>query len=336
LGDPRVVLCAAARHKAKELRARVLLGDDPQGDRVAARKAVVFGKHVEGYLASIAGKVRDTTLVVRRRYLTLHAKALHPIAPGAITRGDLVGLLTTIGRERGEVAANRCGTVLTGVFGWLMMSGVIDANPMIGIKRYAERSRERVLGDDELARVWAATSGTGSFDRCVRVLMLTACRRDEVGGMCWSEIEGDVFTLSPDRSKNRRPHEIWLHPLVIAQLPSRTSGRDRIFGLSDAGYVGWARAKERLDRRLDGMPDWTLHDLRRTCATWLSEHDVEPHVVDAVLNHVSGSAKKGVAGVYNRAAYRIQKRAALALWAEHIAALTGQSMANVVPLVQLA
>jgi integrase len=74
---------------------------------------------------------------------------------------------------------------------------------------------------------------------------------------------------------------------------------------------------------------WTLHDLRRTVATWLSENGEMPHVVEALLNHVSGAAKRGVAGTYNRALYRDQKRAALARWAQHIAMLTGHETANV-------
>ena len=70
------------------------------------------------------------------------------------------------------------------------------------------------------------------------------------------------------------------------------------------------------------LEPWRLHDLRRTAATRMGDLGVQPHVVEAVLNHVSGS-KAGVAGVYNRAAYRDEKRAALALWADRVTELTG-------------
>ena len=58
---------------------------------------------------------------------------------------------------------------------------------------------------------------------------------------------------------------------------------------------------------------------------------VQPHVVEAILNHVSGH-KAGVAGVYNRASYAAEKSAALTLWAEHIDALIGDGASNVVSL----
>jgi integrase len=58
------------------------------------------------------------------------------------------------------------------------------------------------------------------------------------------------------------------------------------------------------------MADWRLHDLRRTVATRLSDLGVQPHIVEAVLNHISGH-KAGVAGIYNRAVYAPEKRAAL-------------------------
>jgi integrase len=333
LGDPSVVTCAAARQKARELRAKASLGEDPQGDRLAARKAITFGERVEDYLAETAHRLRPATRAMRSRYLTLHAKPLHRLVVGTITRGDLLGLLTSIAKERGEVAANRCGSALVGYFAWLMLSGVIDANPMIGIKAFNETSRDRVLTDNELAAIWHATDNGTSFDRIVRLLMLTACRRAEVGSMRWSEITGDMFTLPAARSKNNVTHEVPLHPLAIAQLPPRSGNRDVVFGRggNDTGYASTGRSKERLDRRVaDSLTAaWTLHDLRRTCATWLSEHDTDPHVVEAVLGHVGGTAKKGVAGIYNRAAYRVQKREALARWAEHVAEITGQSIANV-------
>jgi integrase len=161
--------------------------------------------------------------------------------------------------------------------------------------------------------------------------MLTACRRDEVGRMHWSEIDGDRFTLPASRSKNHVLHEVPLHPLAVAQLPPRSGERDAVFGRGEAGYSGWSRSKARLDARL-GLPQWGLHDLRRTCATWLSENGTEPQHVDAVLNHIGGVAKSGISGIYNRATYSLPKRQALAKWANHIAGITRQTTTNIAAL----
>jgi hypothetical protein len=93
--------------------------------------------------------------------------------------------------------------------------------------------------------------------------------------------------------------------------------------------------KRRLDDRLAAaapkIEPWVVHDLRRSAATGMADLGVQPHVVEAVLNHVSGH-KAGVAGVYNRASYEKEKRAALCMWAEHVIAAVEDRAANVVPL----
>ena len=72
---------------------------------------------------------------------------------------------------------------------------------------------------------------------------------------------------------------------------------------------GWSRSKEALDKSAKLAEPWTLHDLRRTAATRIADLGVGPHVIEAVLNHVSGH-KAGVAGIYNRSTYAEEKRAA--------------------------
>jgi integrase len=100
-------------------------------------------------------------------------------------------------------------------------------------------------------------------------------------------------------------------------------------------FQGYNIAKHELDARVAerGKPvtHWTLHDLRRTCATRMAELGVQPHIIGAVLNHVSGH-KGGVAGIYNRATYDKEKREALNLWAEHVTALVEGRAAKVLPL----
>src|SRR5215472_1028981 len=75
----------------------------------------------------------------------------------------------------------------------------------------------------------------------------------------------------------------------------------------------WYRGKLALDARLKGVAPWRLHDLRRSCATGMAELGVQPHIIEAVLNHVSGH-KGGVAGIYNRAKYEPEMRTALQRW----------------------
>ncbi len=95
--------------------------------------------------------------------------------------------------------------------------------------------------------------------------------------------------------------------------------------ITDHPITNWSRAKEKLDK-ITGVENWRLHDIRRTVVTGMNEKlRIEPHVVEAVVNHVSGAAKAGVAGVYNRAQYLEQRKAALQAWANHLMALVGDA-----------
>ena len=103
-------------------------------------------------------------------------------------------------------------------------------------------------------------------------------------------------------------------------MPQR--GREWLFGAQ--GFTGWHESKRNLDARLDGKisAEWRLHDLRRTAATGMADLGVQPHVIEAVLNHFSGH-RAGVAGTYNRSPYEREVCAALALWADHVKKIVG-------------
>src|SRR5215203_6660620 len=119
-----------------------------------------------------------------------------------------------------------------------------------------------------------------------------------------------------------------IRPSLILQGHD-AEGRTYVFGHRDRGFVAWDRCKAKLDIALQ-LPRWTLHDLRRTCVTGMAEIGIAPHVIEAVVNHVSGH-KGGVAGIYNRATYAAEKRAALERWADHLErVVTGEAAANVV------
>jgi integrase len=171
-----------------------------------------------------------------------------------------------------------------------------------------------------------------------KLLLLTAQRRDEVGGMEWPEIDPDrrVWTIPRQKAKNNRAHEVHLSGLAIEILDSLpTVGTCFVLTTNGERPVsGFSKSKERLDRHMLALlraelaeagkdpdqgkiEDWILHDLRRTAATCMARLSVPPHVVDKVLNHVSGSIR-GVAAVYNRHAYLEERKAALEAWARHV------------------
>jgi hypothetical protein len=226
-----------------------------------------------------------------------------------------------------------------------MEQGYVDHNPFMGISKYEEKPRNRVLSDRELKLIWD-NSGAEQYGAIVQLLMLTAQRADEIASLRWSEITGDVVVLPPERVKNKggKNRQSHLVPLsspaltILAAQPRRVSGdgtlRDFVFGNRERGFSGWSRCKERLDERItraigNPLPDWHVHDIRRSVATGMANLGVQPHIIEAVLNHRSGH-QAGVAGIYNRSTYEPEKRRALALWADHVSVLIEGRESNVV------
>jgi integrase len=213
-----------------------------------------------------------------------------------------------------------------------MTEGLADANPVIGTRKpdADARPRERVLDNAELAAVWLACADD-DYGRIVKLLMLTACRRQEIGTMAWSELDRDrgTWTIPPERTKNKRAHTLPLPAAAWAIIETVERRDGRLFGRKGGGFKGWWTSKALLDRRT-GIAPWVLHDLRRSVATGMADLGVLPHTIEAVLNHVGH--RGGVAGVYNKSAYEREVRAALALWADHVRSIVEDGERKIVPL----
>jgi integrase len=205
------------------------------------------------------------------------------------------------------------------------------------------QQRERVLTDAEMVAIWQGT-GTAdvpaTFSKLIRLLILTGQRRDEVAAMAWSELSLDraTWTIPTARQKSKAMHVVPLSEAARAIIPSDETDRamrmtDLVFpGQRNTPFSGWSKAKAALDK-VAGVSAWRIHDVRRTVATGLQRLGVRLEVTEAVLGHVSGS-RAGVVGIYQRHDWAVEKRAALAAWADHINGLvTNRPTAlNVVPL----
>ncbi len=332
LGSLAVVDLDAARQRAREVLAMAALGRDPSAEQAEAKAeaAVTVRSVLPAYFDHARARQRPASFADTKRYLT---KAWAPFAGlpvAAVDRPRIAACLLDLARAS-PVAANRARAALSGFFSWTVAQGLTTLNPVSGtMVPTPEVARDRVLSDDELRLVWRL-AGPGDYGAIVQLLVLLATRRDEVAAMAWTELEGSAWTIPAARAKNGRPLLLDLPPAALAILDSveRRDGRALVFGSRAGPFSGWSRAKADLDARMLAalraergakatLEPWRLHDLRRTAATGMADLGVGPHVVEAVLNHVSGS-KAGVAGIYNRATYRPEKRAALALWADRIA-----------------
>lgn len=326
----------AAKIEAKR---KAAVADEPDRDTVAAVIDLFLRRH-----ASRNRRADDVAAMFRRDVLPKWgARRIQDV-----TRRDVVELLDAIVDRGSPITANRLRAHLNTLFGWAKGRDVVAANPLDGVKPPApEKPRDRVLDDAEVRLFWRACDALGQpFGPLFKLLLLTGQRRGEVGEMTDRELAGDLWIIPATRSKNGDEHTVPISTAARAVLASvqRIDGRaGYVFTTTGAAPVsGFTRASDRLRAKMTeiaakaaGEPveiaPFTLHDLRRTAATGMAGLGFPPHVVEAVLNHRSGT-RRGVAGVYNRFAYTDEKRAALEAWGRHVGALVEGRADNVVKL----
>jgi integrase len=339
LGDIADYSLADARHRVYELRRTAADGADPRAAKAATIASAVkasacppFAAYAEHYLARRLKDLRPATYRDRERYLTgPHTAPFKALRLDQISKAVIAARLnyledTGIAKASAHVAQAVRMTLLD-LFRLAVAEGLIEANPVTGTRQPSPpkqlQPRERALDAGELASLWNATSGAGDYAAIVRLAILLGGRRQELGGMRWSEIDAaGNWTLPASRSKTDTALTLPLPPAAIEILAGleRRPGRDRIFGGRSAdGFTAWSHAKRELDAALPLAP-WRLHDLRRTLITGLHDIGVEPHIVRAVAGHSQGADVH--TRHYNRATYATQKAEALRRWADHVLAIT--------------
>jgi len=318
-----------ARNEARRLLGLVASKIDPASERV--RPAETFGAEIDRYLDRKQSTLKPRSFKEVRHHLQVHSKPLHRLRLAEIDRRTIALRLAQIEQGSGPGARNRVRSSLSAFFAFAIREGLIDSNPVSGTGKADEGpSRDRTLTHAELTALLNALNadpphtggrgrphlGLGPFSDIIRLLVLTGQRRAEIGGLRWSEVdfERGLIVLPPERSKNNRQHELPMSTQVRSILERQPRNGEFVWGRK---FTSWGNAKASLDRRLNGMADWRLHDLRRTAATHMAELGVLPHIIEAILNHVSGH-RAGVAGIYNRARYEGEMRQALQRWADYI------------------
>jgi integrase len=205
-----------------------------------------------------------------------------------------------------------------------------------------------VLSDDEIRIVWPLLSKAGTFGALLKTLLLTAQRRDEVANMAFKEIGADgIWTIPAERYKTKRSNHIPLSTAACAVIKAqpKIDGCDHVFpSRAKTAFSGFGKGKARLDKavlsdmqkrakkgtKVEPLPNWTLHDLRRTAKTLMARSGVRPDISERVLGHVIA----GVEGTYDRHSYADEKRDALEKLAAMIERILNAPRSNVETLDQ--
>ena len=295
--------------------------------KAAVRASKSFVDAVDDYLSIFAAEHNRPSTQNEKRWLLRNTcgRRWKDKAVGEIGKQDVVKLLDEYVKAGKGSGANHILSRLRTFFEWCIERELVAVNPCDKLRKPARvKSRERVLTADELALLWhASAAATYPYGAIVRLLLLTGQRRGEVVGLRWSEIDdtAKTWTLPKERTKNGTEHRLPVSDLVLSIIEELPMLNDVLAfparGNSETTFSGFSKCKAELDN-LSGVKDWTLHDLRRTAATGMAKLGTAPHVVEAILNHLSGTFA-GVAGVYNRHDYEPEMRVALDQWSRHVA-----------------
>ena len=322
---PRISL-GTAREKAVEILRQVDEGIDPTRRRRSADMKVesVCGEFIRLHAQARNKSWREAERILDRELIgTFGQRDIREIK-----RFDVLELMDAAVARGSSYQANRILSHIRKLFNWCVERGIVDQSPIAGLKAPTkEVSRDRVLDDDEIRRLLCACrNDVYPFRQFVPILLATAQRRGELAEMRWSEVDFDAkhWVIPAERSKNGRPHVVPLSPFALGLLNEvpRFLDCDYVFTTTRNSPVsGFSKMLRRLSEGSQ-TSDWRLHDLRRTAASGMARAGVVPHVVEKVLNHISGTIS-GVAAVYNRYGYDGEKRSALEQWGGFLDGLQG-------------
>jgi integrase len=316
LGTYPATSLGSARTLALDARREVEKGRDPRSSGAADD---TLQSVCEEYLSRAKLRSKDWYAGVLERlvYPKLGARLI-----GDIKRSEIVRLLDRIEDGSGPVMADRTLAIVRRIMNWHASRSDDFRSPIVkGMARVKpkSRARERTLTDDELRAVWSAAHEE-PFGHFIKFLLLTATRRGEAANACRSEFTGSDWLIPGKRYKTGTDHLVPLSnaaEALLAMLPSKGF----IFS-TDGGETpisGFSKFKLGFDEAVGPLPNWTLHDLRRTARSLMSRAGVSSDVAERCLGHVIG----GVRGVYDRHEYLEEKAAAF----EKLAAMIGEIVA---------
>jgi integrase len=275
-----------------------------------------FGDVVLRYFERIAkqrrGAERERTM---RRELLPHWQHKQL---SAITKQDVIDRVNAA-KARGEYAAHHLLAYIKAFFSYATSNNLLEYSPADAIKPRiligAKEPRQQVLNNDELRAVWRAAEHVGKFGKLVQLIIATGVRRSEAAFATRNEFRGNQWIIPAERFKSNHSHLVPLSQLALGITPH-----------VPFGVTGFSKSKKRIDkwvrselRKIDPtatMPNWTLHDLRRTVRTRLT-----PLTTYEVAEAVIGHARTGLNKTYNLYEYLDEKRDALDAWSERLSGI---------------
>jgi integrase len=344
LGEYPTLTLEKAREKARIWRELIRAGKDPK--EVEQEENRRQQRRLENSVATVAEKflqrhvkgqrqARDTERALRREVIARWAE--RPL--DSITRRDVIAMVEEI-VDRGAPAMARNVLAFTKTFfKWCVSRDLLDNSPAAMVEAKAligeKKVGKRVLSDDEIVAFWDATERLRyPFGPLFRLLLLTGCRVNEIARARWSEINGSILMIPPERFKSDAQHLVPLtkeSQALLGEIPRFAKG-DYLFSTTfgEKPVSGFSKAKARLDQLMGNPQPFKLHDLRRTVRTRLASLRVPDSVAEMVIGH----GKRGLGRVYDQHRYVDEMREALELWATRLRDIVTPPTENVIRIAK--
>lgn len=335
---PNVSL-AEARTEVQNLKADINRGNDPQGER-KAKKAAPQPKTINDLADEFKKrhfpKLKESTVSSYRARIDAEIlPAFGNMLIENLTRGDIIAFLERIAFEDDKpVHSNRVRNVFSRMFSFGVEKGIAEYNPVSTVKPVGEESsRKRVYSEDEIIALWEAFEAQAEpVQSVLKMLLICGQRKGETCKMCWDKIEGDVWEIPDDITKNGRTHYVPLPGMAIQILEGLPKRNKYVFPSrkNEGEPIRWISGAADRVKELSGIDDFRMHDLRRTAASGMAKLGVDRTVLGKVLNHKGLAGDSQVTAIYDRYEYLEEKEQALQRWSAHLQkVLSGDTEANV-------
>jgi len=246
-----------------------------------------------------------------------------------VTAAQILSVVDRIKGRGAAQSARRVRGILKQIFDYAVDRLLILNNPVDRIRARSVAGvseRDRVLNSTEISAFLRALENDSCREQskiALKLLLITLVRKRELLTARWENVDLEVGVWMIPRTKTGKPHEVYLSPQAREYFERlKEMARGSPFVLPHISRLEHPMAPSTLnellrrlmDRGVKGLDHFTVHDLRRTASTHLHEHGFDPTIIEKTLGHTI----KGVAGIYNRAEYREQRRNMLQQWADTI------------------
>jgi hypothetical protein len=335
LGTTKTIATATdARRLARDLLGRVARGEDPAAERAEQKRAQK--SRVEDLLDAYEVYQQERGRMNYRSVVNVIRRGLKPFLNHdvkALEGSELVDIVDKIAASGQRGAADDFRSRCRAFLSWCRDNKkVIKTNPLLEHRiekptRAQKLKRDehgRALTDDELAALWAAASAPSAYNRYVRFLILTGCRRTEASVASRSMLATDrtgaqTLVLPKAITKSGQDHKLPVTRQLqelLAQCIADTRS-DLFFPSSRTGQAmkGWSKLHATI--KIASGVDFEHHDLRRTFKTGLDALGVDSDISEICLNHT----RQGLEAIYNRNEATLEIRSAFDLWGNHVGSI---------------